>query len=220
MTNGAPDVIIDNMLSERKQQIIDVTRSLLAEEGPSGVTMRRIAGEVGVSEPALYRHFKDRNAIIRAVVEQAGELFGSYLFRALEYQGPVDQLAAAGEQYLLFAFEHAVEFNMIFGLWGELSAAEIGVKTGPDCVSPNLQFLIDRIAACAPGTPRERLLELAIEQWALVHGLATLYLHAGGSQMMTREQYNVMCSRIVRRSAEWLAARGARSGSEHESKEQ
>jgi AcrR family transcriptional regulator len=197
-------VNVINVSDDRKQQIIDVTRRLLAEEGLAGVNMRRIAEEVGVTTPALYRHFENQNALVRAVIEQAGQLFASYLFRALEQPSPADQLAATGEQYLRFALERRAEFDLMFGLWGESAPADLGIPTQECNVSPSFQFLIDRVAACAPGTPRAALMELAIERWALVHGLAMLYLHAGAGWAMGREQYLAMCSRIVRRSVDYL----------------
>ncbi len=55
--------------SKRKEQIIDATIKLIMEKGLAWATMSRIANEVGITEPALYRHFKNRREIILATLK-------------------------------------------------------------------------------------------------------------------------------------------------------
>ncbi len=190
------------MALNRKQQIIDATKQILVTEGLKSVTLRRVAKEVGISAPSIYRHFKDRDALVRAVISEGSKVFASYLFRALESPSPIEQLAATGIQYLRFALDHEVVFGLMFAAWNELSIPKHSPIGASKTTSPGLEFLLDRVAACLPSTrPRDTLLEFALEQWALAHGLATLYLHAGGRQMYRREQYELMCARILRRAA-------------------
>ena len=56
-------------LSDRKKEIIDATLSLINEQGMQELTMKRIATAVGVSEPALYKHFPSKFDILSAVVD-------------------------------------------------------------------------------------------------------------------------------------------------------
>jgi len=174
--------------------------------------MRRVAKEVGIAAPSIYRHFADRDALVRAVMAEGAQLFASYLFRALAQSKPVDQLAATGACYLEFAFDHETMFGLMFGAWAELSLAEHSPQGNSEGTSPGLQFLIDRVAACVPGQPREALLDLALEQWAVVHGLACLFLYGGGRQKMPRQQWEALSLKIIRRAAERLAGSQGRSG--------
>lgn len=51
-------------LTERQKQIIKETISLVSEGGFKNFSIRKLAERVGVSEPAIYRHFKDKADIM------------------------------------------------------------------------------------------------------------------------------------------------------------
>jgi TetR/AcrR family transcriptional regulator len=53
----------------RKEQIVNAARKLVIKMGSENVTVRRIAQEVGVSEAAIYRHFKCKRDILYLLVE-------------------------------------------------------------------------------------------------------------------------------------------------------
>jgi len=54
---------------ERRAQIVDVALSLVAKYGVRGTTLSRIAAGVGVTHPALYAHFSNRQEILLAVLD-------------------------------------------------------------------------------------------------------------------------------------------------------
>ena len=53
----------------RKEQIVNAARKLVIKYGSENVTIRRIAQEVGLSEAAIYRHFKSKRDILYLLVE-------------------------------------------------------------------------------------------------------------------------------------------------------
>lgn len=53
----------------RRRQIITATLRLVGQYGLQGTTVSRVAGEVGVSEMALYRHFENKEAMLVAAHE-------------------------------------------------------------------------------------------------------------------------------------------------------
>jgi len=57
--------------ADRKEQILNETLGLIMHHGLSGATMTRIANKVGITEPALYRHFKNRKDIMLAALDTA-----------------------------------------------------------------------------------------------------------------------------------------------------
>lgn len=57
----------------RRTQIADAARAVAAKHGSEHVTVRRIATEIGVSEGALYRHFKSKHDILSLMVERIEE---------------------------------------------------------------------------------------------------------------------------------------------------
>jgi len=60
---------------DRKEHIASETYALILDHGLSGITTARIAARVGVTEAALYRHFKNRREILLAVFEQVASRF-------------------------------------------------------------------------------------------------------------------------------------------------
>ncbi len=64
-------LVSDNMkiYSERQQHIIDVSMNLIIDQGMSNLTIRNIAKEINVSEPAIYRHFNSKYDILVALIE-------------------------------------------------------------------------------------------------------------------------------------------------------
>lgn len=53
--------------TDRQLQIIDAAVELIAEGGIQGLTMKHLAGRIGISEPAIYRHFDNKVAILEAM---------------------------------------------------------------------------------------------------------------------------------------------------------
>ena len=50
-----------------RRKIMDAARAIFVEEGYEAVTMRRIADRIEYSATAIYSHFKDKDALIRAI---------------------------------------------------------------------------------------------------------------------------------------------------------
>ena len=68
-------------------QIVSAAFHIYAAEGPKGMTMRKIAEAVGVRASALYRHFRNKDAILDAVAD-AADLALAKKLRAPAKQNP------------------------------------------------------------------------------------------------------------------------------------
>jgi AcrR family transcriptional regulator len=55
-----------------RDQLLDAAARLYAEAGYRGATTRRIAGQAGVNEITLFRHFGSKDALIREAIARAG----------------------------------------------------------------------------------------------------------------------------------------------------
>lgn len=78
---------------EVKQALIDAGIKLFSERGMSSVSVRDLADEARVNHALLFRHFGDKNALIKAVFEQRFN-------RLNTLHQSTDETAAAGEQML------------------------------------------------------------------------------------------------------------------------
>ncbi len=54
--------------TERQQQIVETAIKLIADKGIQNLTTKNIALEIGISEPAIYRHFSSKLEILKAVI--------------------------------------------------------------------------------------------------------------------------------------------------------
>lgn len=53
----------------RQSQIVDAAMTLIVKLGSEHVTVKRIAAEVGISEAAVYRHFKSKSDILSLLID-------------------------------------------------------------------------------------------------------------------------------------------------------
>ena len=141
--------------------------------------MRKLAKEVGVTAPAIYRHYDGREAVLADVVRHAHRTFITTIYRALEAPTAHERMARAAQGYLDFALEQPRWFMIMFS-----GPERLGMKSLPDDIesmgSAIHQFWMDRVTECMragilkEGNPTET----SITMWAHAHGLVQLF-HQG-----------------------------------------
>ena len=57
------------MLTQRQQEIIEASIELIAEKGIQGLTMKNLSKEIGISEPAIYRHYENKIEILKSILD-------------------------------------------------------------------------------------------------------------------------------------------------------
>ncbi|MEU4369931.1 TetR/AcrR family transcriptional regulator [Micromonospora chersina] len=83
----------------RREEIVDVAERLLERAGPGAVTMRRLADELGIQAPSLYKHVAGKPEIEAALQQRALQRLAA----ALEAAPDLPSLAAA---YRAWALRH------------------------------------------------------------------------------------------------------------------
>lgn len=77
----------------RKQEIVSIAWELVSKQGAGAVTIKNIASKAGISEAAVYRHFKDKSSILTALVDSFEEyLLGSIDHPLKNYKNPLVKL--------------------------------------------------------------------------------------------------------------------------------
>jgi AcrR family transcriptional regulator len=99
----------------RREEILQAAKELFLEQGYDSTTIRKIADRVGVSAPALYLYFQDKEQMMLALCDQT---FG-YLIESIgEIEKNVSDLRERirqfGEAYLRFGLKHPDEYRLIF----------------------------------------------------------------------------------------------------------
>ncbi len=84
------------MKTERQQEIIDVALMLINEKGIQGLTMKNLSREIGISEPAIYRHFENKIQILLAILdlfrESTREIFEKELHSGISATEKIEHL--------------------------------------------------------------------------------------------------------------------------------
>jgi AcrR family transcriptional regulator len=89
---GSADVVpyFTEFVEGRRGEILDAALCVFAEKGYEGGTMREIAGLLGLTEPALYRHYAGKEALFEDLVAVAGDRVVSQVGLMLDALGPED----------------------------------------------------------------------------------------------------------------------------------
>jgi AcrR family transcriptional regulator len=137
----------------RQEEILDVAESLLESEGPAALTMRRVAQEMGIRAPSLYKHVSGKDDIEAGLQERALRMMTSALTPA------GSDLLAIVAAYRKWAMAHPGLYEL--ATRRPLRRDVIPASVEADAAAPVL-------AAAGGEEHRARAL------WALAHGLVDL----------------------------------------------
>jgi len=143
----------------RTAQIVSVAREVLETDGLEAVTMRRLADELGIKAPSLYKHVKSRDEILAALQTQAVAELGELL----KGGAPADRTGMAGvaARYRAWALQHPALYNLMMRQPLDRERLPSGLEA--EAESPVLALA---------GGDRARARAL----WAVAHGLVDLEL--------------------------------------------
>ena len=79
------------------EEIKEVARGLMREQGTDDVRFTDIAKEMGMTPPALYRYFADRDALLTELIADAYRELGREVAEAREQRDP-DDIGVAGSR--------------------------------------------------------------------------------------------------------------------------
>ncbi|TDR90171.1 TetR/AcrR family transcriptional regulator [Enterovirga rhinocerotis] len=158
-----------------KEALVDAARRFIAERGIGGFTLADAAKLVGVTPAALYRHFRGREALVQEVAFRGFDQLAERLARALSGSGtPLERFTRMGEAYLDFAEKEPGYYAAMFAAPSEETAGAAPPAPWGQPRSP-FGMLVESLGKAFPdgfGAVDPRF--VALEVWALAHGLATL----------------------------------------------
>jgi AcrR family transcriptional regulator len=165
-----------------REAVIDAAvRSL--EKGEK-VALRKIAHSLRVSDAAIYRHFKNRDAVLAAAGARGMEGMLTAMVDAIgEHGAASDRLKAVGRSYVRFAFDHPAWFRLYFSRaymdqWGDQSGdMDLAIKA-----ERGLKATLAELVSAEDVDDSYRAI------WALSHGLANLVTERAFRRVDTDEQ--------------------------------
>lgn len=188
----APTAIRDRFRAQMVDEIKQLALRQLAEGGPQALSVNAIAKELGVSGPALYRYFANRDALLTELILDAyGDL--SAALRAAE-----PGLGPLADAYRAWATTNPHRYRLLFG--APLPGYDAHDERLVAAAQHSMDVLLDRLpAGPAPAAPlaeqvtewvRRRGREVdpgtamrALTAWSRVHGLVTLEIEGNYASM-------------------------------------
>ncbi len=148
---------------------------LIGEEGLTGFSLAKTARRAGVSSAAPYRHFRDKEDLLRAVTHLAYYELAIRCEAAIASlpEGSNERIYTLGETYVTFMLEHAAFYELMWGTahqqhWGEDGLNNPCAHTFHLLLNTVIQWCEqNRIASDTP-------MNIALRMWASTQGLATL----------------------------------------------
>ena len=173
-----------------KTELIKKGLKILDEEGYEAFSMRKVAKACNVSQTAPYRHFKDKNELIKAIALNALSEFDQSLESAFSTEGdPKAQLKTMGLYYIQFFAENPETMRLLFfsnaQAWMQ-EAVRSEYHCGDEHPYSALERAVKNYKAAYPDDERTED-ELIVYCWGLVHGIAVLVVNGelpGGEGVM------------------------------------
>lgn len=115
--------------------LLAATVRVLDRDGVAGLTLRAVGTEAGVSAPAVYWHFKDKDSLVIRVQEELASDFVTRMKAAVGSAAPQKGISAVGDAVIEYVIEHPHRFQLLFRV-PPRKASHVLRKTPP----PNSTF--------------------------------------------------------------------------------
>lgn len=151
-----------------RRTLLDVAHAEVSAKGAAAVSMASLARAAGVSQPAPYRHFADRDALLAELAVQGFAAFTAALLAAAEANDG-DSIRAMALAYVTFGEQNVELYRLMF-------ASRLVPLAAPDsalAIAADAGFA-PLLAAVAKRCPGPSAQAAATGIWALVHGLVML----------------------------------------------
>lgn len=176
-------------------RIIEVASELFAKQGFEQTSMRQIAKASRCTAPAIYLHFKDKEALQFVVVQGAFERLSRALDEATRFgPGALFRLQRLGWAYVEFGLEHPNHYQLMFMQRAHFLTQplepepEPEAAPGPNAASPTRMSAFDSLRRAVQDVAREEgsllpdpeLLRWCDTLWAGLHGVMALSIAMPG----------------------------------------
>ena len=164
-----------------RAELLAAAVEMLGQIGADKLSMRAVSRQLGVSQSAPFRHFKDKNDLLTTLAIEGFHTLTHVQKQAKKGLKPANALIATGVAYVEFACEQPELFKLMFSSKIENREQENNTEL---CIAGELAYA--ELHLCIQkgidqGVFRQRPVEeLALAAWAMVHGLAYLAIEGVG----------------------------------------
>ena len=101
------------MTSNRREAVLDQAMELIIENGLSELTMSKVAGRMGFTEPAMYRHFRNKQDLVISMIRRLSGCFEE-IFQQFDLGEPPNVLLPRYFETLLRYLEEVRGVTLLF----------------------------------------------------------------------------------------------------------
>jgi AcrR family transcriptional regulator len=149
-----------------REELISLARRLIDEAGPEALTVSAVAQNAGVKAPSLYKHFADRDALLKAVEIDVLRELEAALRAGTRGRTPPARLKSMAATYRRFAREQPHRYEVIYSR---------NVADDPELAAACLfaaKPLFEELERA--GVPTARILPLSRTLTAFLHGFVSM----------------------------------------------
>lgn len=155
--------------------LLAAAERIIEEDGPDGLSVRRVASEVGTTTRAVYSLFTSKDGLIAALATHGFDMLGTGVEEIVRTSAPQRDLVEAGLVFRRFAIEHPSLFRIVFQSNPSPLRATAVVRAAANSALDPLKRLIDRVDE-AGLLGAYTIGEAALHFHAVCEGLASLEL--------------------------------------------
>lgn len=154
-----------------RESLIAAATQLVREKGPDKFSMSDACKLAGVSKAAPYRHFANKEDLLKSVIGVGFEQMRLDMVAASKnlISGSNQRITAIGLTYIAFAIREPAIFKLMFG-----NSMNIKEPDNEMIGRPTFQILLDEIIARTQLQDVDKLMAIAFPLWTLVHGASML----------------------------------------------
>lgn len=180
--------------------LVEAALELARPTGAEAIVLREVTRRAGVTPRAAYRHFADRDALVRAVAQRALARLAAAIEERMRAAGVPDGMAmlqAVGESYIAFALDEPGLFDVAFFAMDDMVNSGAPESAAASGLSP-----FQLLEAALETLVREGRLpagdvgDAVITCWSGVHGFATLAAR-GPLRELPRDLVDAKAVRLV-----------------------
>jgi AcrR family transcriptional regulator len=152
---------------ELERRVLDAAQALWRSGGDKRLSMRVLARAARTNTPAIYRRFKNREGILRALLLRLRQ----ELYEVVRTSASLEE---ACERYLDFALARPQEYQLYHAHYHELLGASPAAQKAQE-FGPSFLWVQSKLAERVRGDDEQHL-RLTLALWALAHGTAMLLI--------------------------------------------
>lgn len=152
-----------------REALIGAAREAVEKVGHGAMSLRQVAERLGVTQPAMYRHFADKGALLAEVAQRAGLEIEQAMSGAMRGPSdPFEAMRAVGRAYVGWAYAHPNLFRLMS------SRIPSEHRSAPRPALPREHYFYGMGGVVPIDDPM--LADAFRVSWAMAHGLANLVI--------------------------------------------